>query len=65
MRHIFVEHPEVDGIFASNDTDAAILLSLAQEFDRNVPNDLKLIGYDGADMVRLLLPNLYHSAAYQ
>ena len=44
--------------FASNDTDAAILLSLAQEFDRNVPNDLKIIGYDGADMARLLLPHL-------
>lgn len=58
LRHIFVEHPEVDGIFASNDTDAAILLSLAQEFDRNVPNDLKIIGYDGADMARLLLPHL-------
>lgn len=58
LRHIFVEHPEVDGIFASNDTDAAILLSLAQEFDRNVPNDLKIIGYDGADMARLLLPYL-------
>ena len=58
LRQIFVEHPEVDGIFASNDTDAAILLSLAQEFHRHVPNDLKLIGYDGADMVRLLLPHL-------
>ena len=58
LRCIFEEHPLVDGIFASNDTDAAILLSLAREYNREVPRDLKIIGYDGADMTQLLLPHL-------
>lgn len=58
LRCIFEEHPLVDGIFASNDTDAAILLSLAREYHREVPRDLKIIGYDGADMTQLLLPHL-------
>lgn len=58
FRQLFTEHPEVDGIFADNDTNASLLLRVAQEFGRKVPEDLKVVGFDGANMTRQLLPEL-------
>lgn len=58
FRSIFTNHPEVDAIFAANDTDAALILQLAGEFGRQVPNDLLLVGYDGSQLVRELRPDL-------
>lgn len=58
LRLIFDEHPDVDGIFASNDTDAALVMQLAAERGLQIPSDLKLIGYDGTQVVRELVPQL-------
>ena len=58
IRKIFEEHPEVDGIFADNDTNARLALTAATEAGRRCPEDIKIIGFDGADMTRLLLPEL-------
>lgn len=58
FRKIFEDYPQVDGIVTSNDTDAATILSLAPLYNKRVPHDLKIIGYDGADMTRLMLPHL-------
>ncbi|MFC6180233.1 LacI family DNA-binding transcriptional regulator [Lactiplantibacillus daowaiensis] len=58
FRQIFSDHPEVDGIFASNDTDAALIMQLAHELGRRIPDDLLLIGYDGTKTARELLPSL-------
>ena len=55
FRRIFEEHPEVDGIFAANDTDASTIINLASEYGKRIPEDLKIVGYDVA---RLLLPGL-------
>lgn len=55
---LFTEHPEVDGIFASDDMDASFLISLAKRFGKRVPEDLKIIGYDGANTTRFLRPEL-------
>ena len=52
------EHPEIDGIFASNDLDAARLLSVARRLGRRVPDDLQIIGYDGAQATQELVPDL-------
>lgn len=58
FRKIFTDHPQVDGIFASNDTDACLIIGIAAEFNKRVPEDLKVIGYDGANTTRLLAPQL-------
>ncbi|MDC2840143.1 LacI family DNA-binding transcriptional regulator [Limosilactobacillus mucosae] len=58
FNQLFTEHPEVDGIFASNDMDASLLISLAKKFGKQVPEDLKIIGYDGANATRFLRPEL-------
>jgi LacI family transcriptional regulator, sucrose operon repressor len=58
IRQIFRDHPDVDGVFADNDTNARLVMTAAKEFSRHCPEDLKVIGFDGADMTRLLLPEL-------
>ena len=52
------EHPEVDGIFADNDTNASLIIRVGKEFNRHVPDDLKVVGYDGANITRTLSPEL-------
>lgn len=58
FRRIFEEHPEVDGIFTANDTDASTIINLASEYGKRIPEDLKIVGYDGSNVTRLLLPGL-------
>ncbi|MCO6542427.1 MAG: LacI family DNA-binding transcriptional regulator [Lactobacillus sp.] len=58
FQRIFVEHPDVEAIFASNDTDAVQIIQLAQASGRQVPRDLLVIGYDGTQLVRELVPQL-------
>lgn len=58
FRRIFEEHPEVDGIFAANDTDASTIINLASEYGKRIREDLKIVGYDGSNVTRLLLPGL-------
>ena len=58
FNQLFDEHPDVDGIFASNDTDAALLLQIAHQRGYHLPNDLQILGYDGTQASQLLAPDL-------
>ncbi|SLK34302.1 LacI-type transcriptional regulator [Mycobacteroides abscessus subsp. abscessus] len=58
INKLFEEHPEVDGIFASDDLIAATVLRVAKKRKRKIPHDLKVIGYDGTDTTKVLLPEL-------
>lgn len=55
---LFDEHPDVDGIFASNDTDAILILEVAQDRGLTIPQDFQLIGYDGTPTTKLMRPEL-------
>ncbi|MCR6109500.1 LacI family DNA-binding transcriptional regulator [Bacillus sp. A301a_S52] len=58
IKRLFDDHPEVDGIFASDDLIAANVMREARKRNIIIPNDLKLIGYDGTQTTRILLPEL-------
>lgn len=58
IREIFNERPETDGIFASDDLIAAACLKVAKELNIKVPEQLKVVGYDGTQTVMNLLPHL-------
>ncbi|CAJ1203094.1 Ribose operon repressor [Companilactobacillus paralimentarius] len=58
IKKIFKEHPDVDGLFISNDMDAAQVIDVARGLGYKIPEDLKVVGYDGADVTKVLLPNL-------
>ncbi|GLC87133.1 LacI family DNA-binding transcriptional regulator [Lysinibacillus piscis] len=58
IAQLFQEHPQVDGIFASDDLVAATVIAEAQKYGKHIPKDLKVIGYDGTETCQTLLPSL-------
>ncbi|WNS78933.1 LacI family DNA-binding transcriptional regulator [Domibacillus sp. DTU_2020_1001157_1_SI_ALB_TIR_016] len=58
IKRLFDENPEVDGIFASDDHLAARVLTEAKRRKISVPERLKIIGYDGTESMRTILPEL-------
>ena len=55
---IFEENPEVDGIFATNDLFATSFISIAKKLGKDVPNQIKVVGYDGTETVQTVFPEL-------
>ncbi|KKI89319.1 LacI family transcriptional regulator [Bacillus sp. SA1-12] len=55
---LFQECPEVDGVFATNDLFAASFINAAKRLGKDVPNQIKVVGYDGTETVQTLLPEL-------
>src|SRR5699024_2280460 len=58
LQRLFNQPPDLDGIFASNDVDAIMLMQIAQSLNKRIPEDIKVIGYDGTELIRNLHPNL-------
>ncbi|MCL6602047.1 MAG: LacI family DNA-binding transcriptional regulator [Paenibacillus sp.] len=58
LEQLFLQHPDVDGIFASSDIIAAYALKACQESGRRVPEDIRIIGYDGISLRGLLTPSI-------
>jgi LacI family transcriptional regulator len=50
MKDIYKQHPDVDGVFAGNDLMAAGALKALIELGVKVPEQVKLIGFDGIRM---------------
>lgn len=47
-----------DGVFASDDLTALMALEWARKTGRRVPDDLRIVGYDGAAALQLAVPGL-------
>lgn len=58
FKQIFIDHPECDGIFADNDTNARLAINAARQAGKRVPEDVRVVGYDGASSTQLLFPDL-------
>ncbi|MED3383367.1 LacI family DNA-binding transcriptional regulator [Bacillus subtilis] len=56
MKELFQRHPDIDGVFASNDLMAIGLLKAAYEWGRKVPDELSIVGFDGIDMSQYTIP---------
>ena len=54
---LFAEHPDVDGIFGT-DLYAAACLQYALSHGIRVPQDVKIVAYDGTHMTRFLDPDM-------
>ncbi|MHC5561018.1 LacI family DNA-binding transcriptional regulator [Bacillus spizizenii] len=55
---LFDEQPAVDGIFASDDIIAAGVITEAKKRGKDIPGQLKVIGYDGTETIQAILPEL-------
>lgn len=58
FKSLFKNHPDLDAIFASNDTDALQIYQLALRLGKCIPKDFKVVGYDGTRLIRNLNPQL-------
>lgn len=58
VQDLFDENPDVEGIFGSDDIIATQILREAKRRGYKVPEELKVVGYDGADITRILKPEL-------
>jgi LacI family sucrose operon transcriptional repressor len=54
---LFAEHPDLDGVFAS-DMKAGHILQACRRLGRRVPEDVKVVGYDDILLALLLVPRL-------
>ena len=53
-----LKHRKPDAIFASDDLTAILIMKVAQELEIKIPEDLKVIGYDGTYFVESYYPQL-------
>lgn len=54
----FQAHPEVDGIFASSDVIAAEVIQVCHQLNKEIPAEIKIIGYDDVRIASLVSPRL-------
>jgi DNA-binding LacI/PurR family transcriptional regulator len=57
-RKLLETHPDVDGIFASNDLMAAGAVTVLQDLGRLVPEDVKVVGFDDSLIAQTTRPAL-------
>lgn len=48
IRDFLIKHPSIDGLFCMNDTWAIATIAICNELGRDIPNDIQIIGFDGA-----------------
>ena len=53
-----LKHRKPDAIFASDDLTAILIMKVAQELEIKIPEELKVIGYDGTYFVENYYPQL-------
>lgn len=58
IRRALDEHPQTDGVFASNDMIAASVIHEAGIRGISIPDDLKIVGYDGTAVTSSFMPQL-------
>ena len=53
-----LQNEPIDGLFCTDDLTAILVYEAAQELKIKIPQELKLIGYDGTDLIRNYFPQL-------
>jgi DNA-binding LacI/PurR family transcriptional regulator len=55
---LFQEQPDIDGVFASSDMIAASIIHVANEIGKEIPRELKIVGYDDISIAHMIVPPL-------
>ena len=58
LRDVLEKNADCDGVFATSDITAAMVMSIALSTGRRIPEDLKVIGFDGGMISTLTYPRL-------
>jgi LacI family sucrose operon transcriptional repressor len=58
IEELLKRNPDIDGIFASSDLIAAHIIKICHYLNKAIPEELKIVGYDGIPFGELTLPPL-------
>lgn len=58
VTELFLKHPDLDGVFASSDLIAAQVLKECKRLGKRVPEDVKVVGFDGIRVGEFMMPGL-------
>lgn len=58
IESVLKENPKVDGIFASSDLIAAQVIQVARKMNIQVPDQLKIVGFDDVSIASLVSPTI-------
>lgn len=58
IRRMFREHPDIDGVFATNDIIASFIIKIGRELNYAVPERLKIVGYDDIQLASWSTPSI-------
>ncbi|UQZ32829.1 LacI family transcriptional regulator [Paenibacillus sp. PK3_47] len=56
--NMFVDHPDLDGVFATSDIIAGHVIGKCRELGKNVPGQIKIVGYDDVSMASWFSPGI-------
>lgn len=56
ISELFNHHTNIDGIFCSSDVIAAYVAKICINLKKRVPEDVRIIGYDGVDLGEIFTP---------
>jgi LacI family transcriptional regulator len=56
--NFFQNNPQIDGIFAVNDSTAIAAMQMVQKLGRNVPNDVAVVGFGDGPIALITCPTL-------
>ncbi|MDO3675627.1 LacI family DNA-binding transcriptional regulator [Paenibacillus ehimensis] len=54
----FQEHPDADGVFATSDAIAALVIQACHQLKKTIPQAMKIVGYDDVGIATLVSPRL-------
>lgn len=58
INNFLKKHSDIDGVFAQDDVTASHVLESLKTLNKQVPRDVKVVGYDGTQIVQQLNPRL-------
>ncbi|MFD1956531.1 LacI family DNA-binding transcriptional regulator [Paenibacillus thailandensis] len=58
IAELFEHHPDIDGVFATSDIIAAFVLKWCRKLGKQVPGDIRIVGYDDVRMASWASPGI-------
>jgi LacI family sucrose operon transcriptional repressor len=58
VHHLFQDHPDIDGVFATSDIIAAFVVKMCRKLGKTIPDDIRIVGYDDVRAASWIAPSI-------
>lgn len=58
ITELFKSKPYIDGVFASSDLLASIVIDVCHNLGKKIPEDVKIVGFDDINIASLMVPSI-------